>query len=94
MHGGLSPDLKNLDDIKRVARPTDVPDSGLLCDLLWADPDKDISVRARMQGLRNCQLGQGRAWSLGQLLGFCLPVLGGFGGVGCGVRTWCLCMCM
>ncbi len=24
-------------------RPTDVPDSGLLCDLLWSDPDKDIA---------------------------------------------------
>lgn len=23
-------------------RPTDVPDQGLLCDLLWADPDKDV----------------------------------------------------
>lgn len=43
MHGGLSPELKSLEQIKRVARPTDVPDSGLLCDLLWADPDKDIS---------------------------------------------------
>ena len=24
-------------------RPTDVPDQGLLCDLLWSDPDKDIA---------------------------------------------------
>lgn len=39
MHGGLSPELKNLDQIKRITRPTDVPDSGLLCDLLWSDPD-------------------------------------------------------
>jgi serine/threonine-protein phosphatase PP1 catalytic subunit len=23
-------------------RPTDVPDTGLVCDLIWADPDKDI----------------------------------------------------
>ena len=23
-------------------RPTDVPETGLLCDLLWADPDKDV----------------------------------------------------
>lgn len=44
MHGGLSPELKSLEQIKRIARPTDVPDSGLLCDLLWADPDKDIQA--------------------------------------------------
>ncbi|MFS7923834.1 putative protein-serine/threonine phosphatase [Helianthus anomalus] len=41
MHGGLSPDLKNLDQIRNIARPVDVPDQGLLCDLLWADPDRD-----------------------------------------------------
>jgi len=43
MHGGLSPDLKQLSQIARLERPTDVPDQGLLCDLLWSDPDKDVS---------------------------------------------------
>ncbi|BFG14117.1 hypothetical protein CerSpe_003910 [Prunus speciosa] len=42
MHGGLSPELNNLNQIKSLQRPTDVPDSGLLCDLLWSDPSKDI----------------------------------------------------
>ncbi|KAI8867820.1 protein phosphatase type 1 [Ramicandelaber brevisporus] len=42
MHGGLSPDLQSMDQIRRVMRPTDVPDTGLLCDLLWSDPDKEI----------------------------------------------------
>jgi len=42
MHGGLSPDLKAMEQIRRIVRPTDVPDTGLLCDLLWSDPDKEI----------------------------------------------------
>jgi serine/threonine-protein phosphatase PP1 catalytic subunit len=42
MHGGLSPELLNMEQVKRIMRPTDIPDTGLLCDLLWADPDKDI----------------------------------------------------
>lgn len=42
MHGGLSPDLTNLEQITRVMRPTEIPDEGLLCDLVWSDPDKDI----------------------------------------------------
>ncbi|XP_064945023.1 serine/threonine-protein phosphatase PP1 isozyme 3-like [Musa acuminata AAA Group] len=42
MHGGLSPDLHNLDQIRNLALPTDVPDNGLLCDLLWSDPSKEI----------------------------------------------------
>ena len=41
MHGGLGPDLRNLNSISEITRPTDIPDSGLLCDLLWSDPDKE-----------------------------------------------------
>ncbi|KZT62614.1 Serine/threonine protein phosphatase [Calocera cornea HHB12733] len=43
MHGGLSPDLQSMEQVRRVMRPTDLPDEGLLCDLLWADPDKDVT---------------------------------------------------
>ncbi|XKL64322.1 hypothetical protein PGB90_004408 [Kerria lacca] len=42
-HGGLSPDLQSMENIRRIMRPTDVPDQGLLCDLLWSDPDKEIT---------------------------------------------------
>ncbi|KAG6481285.1 serine/threonine-protein phosphatase PP1-like [Zingiber officinale] len=41
MHGGLSPELSRLEQIKSLPRPTDVPEGGLLCDLLWADPGRD-----------------------------------------------------
>ncbi|XP_033172738.1 serine/threonine-protein phosphatase alpha-2 isoform-like [Drosophila mauritiana] len=41
-HGGLSPDLLNMNQIGQLARPCDVPDKGLLCDLLWSDPDPKI----------------------------------------------------
>ena len=43
MHGGLSPELKNIQNISDIPRPTDIPDTGLLCDLLWSDPDKDVA---------------------------------------------------
>lgn len=47
-HGGLSPDLQDMEQIRRIVRPTDVPDTGLLCDLLWSDPDKEVKVSEYM----------------------------------------------
>lgn len=34
--------MQSMEQIRRIMRPTDVPDQGLLCDLLWSDPDKDV----------------------------------------------------
>ena len=41
-HGGLSPDIQSMEQIWQIMRPTGVSDQGLLCDLLWSDPDKDV----------------------------------------------------
>jgi len=43
MHGGLSPDLTSIDQIRKIQRPVNIPDEGVLCDLLWSDPDKEVS---------------------------------------------------
>jgi serine/threonine-protein phosphatase PP1 catalytic subunit len=44
MHGGLSPELSSFQQIADIQRPSDVPDMGLMCDILWSDPDAKISV--------------------------------------------------
>jgi len=43
IHGGPSPELKDLQQIVQIKRPTDIPDMGMLCDFLWSDPEADIT---------------------------------------------------
>ncbi|KAI5711938.1 serine/threonine-protein phosphatase PP1 [Diaphorina citri] len=42
-HGGLSPQLTSFSQITNLPRPTEVPEEGLLVDLLWSDPEENIS---------------------------------------------------
>lgn len=38
IHGGLSPELNTLDDIRHIDRFQETPTHGLMCDVLWSDP--------------------------------------------------------
>ena len=44
VHGGISPYLNSLDQIRNLQRPCEVPEEGILCDLLWADPDAEAET--------------------------------------------------
>ncbi|ODN79501.1 serine/threonine-protein phosphatase 2B catalytic subunit A1 [Cryptococcus amylolentus CBS 6039] len=42
IHGGLSPELHTLDDLRSINRFREPPTQGLMCDILWADPLEDF----------------------------------------------------
>uniref|UniRef100_A0A8C6R4Y1 Serine/threonine-protein phosphatase n=1 Tax=Nannospalax galili TaxID=1026970 RepID=A0A8C6R4Y1_NANGA len=41
VHGGMSPEITCLDDIRKLDRFTEPPAFGPVCDLLWSDPSED-----------------------------------------------------
>ncbi|KAG2198982.1 Metallo-dependent phosphatase [Mucor mucedo] len=45
VHGGLSPDIKALDQMRTIHRLQEIPHEGSFCDLMWSDPD-DIDTWA------------------------------------------------
>jgi serine/threonine-protein phosphatase 6 catalytic subunit len=42
VHGGLSPDICSLDQVRAIDRNQEIPHEGAFCDLVWSDPE-DIS---------------------------------------------------
>ncbi|KAM7272274.1 hypothetical protein ACFE04_026937 [Oxalis oulophora] len=57
MHGGLSPDMESINQIKEIKKPSEIPDSGLLCDLLWSDPHPKIQGWADSDRGVSCTFG-------------------------------------
>ncbi|KAF1739456.1 Serine/threonine-protein phosphatase PP1-1 [Beauveria bassiana] len=40
VHGGLSPEIRTIDQIRVVARAQEIPHEGAFCDLVWSDPEE------------------------------------------------------
>ena len=38
----VKPRINWYNRLKEIVRPTEIPDKGLLCDLVWSDPEKDV----------------------------------------------------
>ncbi|XP_061702815.1 serine/threonine-protein phosphatase 4 catalytic subunit B isoform X2 [Syngnathoides biaculeatus] len=43
VHGGLSPSIQTLDQIRTIDRKQEVPHDGPMCDLLWSDPEDVVT---------------------------------------------------
>ena len=44
VHGGLSPSVNVIDDIRKLDRKQEVPRDGPMSDILWSDPDNDVKT--------------------------------------------------
>ena len=40
VHGGLSPDVRTIDQMRLIDRKLEIPHEGAFCDLMWSDPEE------------------------------------------------------
>ena len=40
IHGGLSPEIKTIDQVRLIDRRMEIPHEGPFCDLMWSDPEE------------------------------------------------------
>lgn len=50
VHGGLSPAISKVDDIRALDRKQEVPHDGAMCDLLWSDPEEIVGWTVSPRG--------------------------------------------
>uniref|UniRef100_A0A914GSW2 Serine/threonine-protein phosphatase n=1 Tax=Globodera rostochiensis TaxID=31243 RepID=A0A914GSW2_GLORO len=50
VHGGLSPSIETIDQIRTIDRKQEVPHDGPMCDLLWSDPEESVGYGVSPRG--------------------------------------------
>eukprot|EP00727_Mastigamoeba_balamuthi_P006358 m51a1_g2342 putative serine threonine-protein phosphatase 4 catalytic subunit (538) ;mRNA; r:554253-557021 len=58
VHGGISPSAPTMDHIRALDRRQEVPHDGVMCDLLWGDPEEGVQGWAENQ--------RGAGWLFGE----------------------------
>lgn len=58
VHGGLSPAITHIDDIRMLDRKQEVPHDGAMCDLLWSDPDETLDASDDYNELSDSSMAQ------------------------------------
>ena len=52
LHGGISPEMRTLDDIRNIDRFNEPPPYGPMCDIIWSDPHEDYGNERTTERLK------------------------------------------